>query len=103
MTPQEYAKLIYDKHENAIYNHFGNTGNGVEAEILAKQSAIITVNEILTNFVWLYNADYVVQDNKGVEIPISKNEHELKMLGFDMVEYWIQVRSQLSNYKKSNQ
>lgn len=47
MTPKEKAKELFERFENAVYNYFTNTGDGVEVVMLAKQSALIAVDEII--------------------------------------------------------
>jgi hypothetical protein len=47
MTPKEEAKELYDKFENACHNYFTYTGDGIEVAMLAKQSALIAVDEII--------------------------------------------------------
>lgn len=47
ITPQEKAKELFERFENAAYNYFTNTGDGVEVVMLAKQSALIVVEEIM--------------------------------------------------------
>jgi hypothetical protein len=47
MTPKQKADELFKQHENAIYEKFTYTGDGEEAVLLAKESAILTVDEIL--------------------------------------------------------
>lgn len=47
MSPKEKATELFKKHEDAIYQKFTYTGDGEEAVSLAKEAAIITVDEIL--------------------------------------------------------
>lgn len=55
MTPKEKAKELVDKFENAAYNYFTNTGDGIEVAMLAKQSALIAIDEIekAIDFDWM--------------------------------------------------
>jgi hypothetical protein len=46
-TAKEKAIELVDKYENAIYNYFTYTGDGIEVAMLAKQSALIAVDEML--------------------------------------------------------
>lgn len=47
MTAKEKAKELFERFEDAAYNYFTNTGDGVEVVMLAKQSALIAVDEII--------------------------------------------------------
>jgi hypothetical protein len=47
-TAKEKAIELVDKHENAIYNYFTYTGDGIEVAMLAKQCALIAVDEVLS-------------------------------------------------------
>lgn len=68
MSPQEKAKELFERFENATYNYFTMTGDGVEVVMLAKQSALIAVDEaeksennVLTKFGFVtqnYTSDY---------------------------------------------
>jgi hypothetical protein len=46
-TAKEKAIELVDKHENAIYNYFTYTGDGIEVAMLAKQCALIAVDETI--------------------------------------------------------
>lgn len=47
MTPKQKAQELFKNHEDAIYEKFTYTGDGEEAVLLAKEAAIITVNEMI--------------------------------------------------------
>lgn len=47
MTPKEKAQELFKKHEDAIYKKLTYTGDGEEAISLAKESAIITADEMI--------------------------------------------------------
>lgn len=51
MTPKEKAEELVERFENAAYNYFTNTGDGVEIVMLAKQCALIAVEEIINSVV----------------------------------------------------
>ena len=72
MTPKQKADELFKEHENAIYEKFTYTGDGEEAVLLAKESAILTVDEIL---------------KIGWNLPHYNN--------VDGIAYWISVKVEL--------
>ena len=46
-TAKEKAVELVEKYENAIYEKFTYTGDGVEAMMLAKECALINVQELI--------------------------------------------------------
>ena len=79
MTQKNKAEELVKKYENAIYEKPTYTGNGVEAMALAKECALIAVNEIneAIDFDWM-------------EIQNLDRQHK----------YWDEVRQEIIIYEK---
>lgn len=76
MAPKEKAKELFERFENAAYNYFTNTGDGIEVVVLAKQSSLIAVDEILK------------------ELPLLEY-HPLGSFKNPKIEYWGEVKQEI--------
>jgi len=81
MTPKEKAQEIFDKMK----------GSRVK-QTHSKRCAIIAVDEILKNFVGLHKPEYTAFDCIGEHKYTFERETETHMNGYEMEEYWEEVK-----------
>ena len=86
MTPKEQAQNLIDTFisEGCLFAN-------------ARKCAIVCVNKILLNFEGLNKPEYCAFDAIGERKFTFEGEHPEHMTGYDMVEYWEEVKTELEN------
>ena len=85
MTPKEKAKELLDKY----------FWEAVPTKKQAKQCSLIAVDETLKQFDGLHKPEYCAFDCIGERKFTFKSEYPEHMTGYDMVEYWQQVKQEI--------
>lgn len=78
MTPEEKAQELLSKFERGGF---------------AEEHALSCVDEILKNFEGLHKPEYCFFDSIGGRKFTFDGEHSDGMTGYDMVEYWNEVKA----------
>ena len=86
MTPKEKANQLFDDFLDLM---------DIQHPPNAKYMAIRCVDEILKNFEGLHKPEYCAFDAIGERKFIFKGEYEEHMTGYDMVEYWQEVKKEI--------
>jgi hypothetical protein len=73
-TPEEKAKELFDQYHNLIQDIGGDMGHEILVSILAKQSCLIAVDEIL----------YIL--NLSLDFKMNKS-----------IKYWLEVEEEINN------
>ena len=91
MKASEKAMDIYDK----MYWSTDPWGLGGMSPITAKKCALAAVDEVLTIFEGLHKPEYCAFDAIGCRKFTFEGEYDNQMTGYDMVEYWNEVKQAL--------
>jgi hypothetical protein len=83
MTPKQKADQLIDKYWY------------ITGMIMAKDFAIICVDEIINNFEGLNKPEYCAFDAIGERKFTFKGEYDTHMTGYDMIEYWNEVKREI--------
>jgi hypothetical protein len=73
-TPEEKAKELFDQYHNLIQDIGGDMGHEILVSILAKESCLIAVDEIL----------YIL--NLSLDFKMNKS-----------IKYWLDVKEEINN------
>ena len=87
MTPKQKAEYLIDK----MYSISG-------LPRFSKAYALICVDEILLNFEGLHKPEYCAFDAIGERKYIFESEYPEHMTGYDMVEYWNEVKREIEAF-----
>lgn len=103
MTPKEKAEELVSKMNVIHYMKLhGKNKNSKGLPISMyddqiKQCALIAVDEILKNFDGLHKPEYCAFDAIGQRKFTFESECAEHMNGYDMIEYWQEVKSEIEN------
>lgn len=101
MTPKEKANKLVDEFYQTTPNEawycppLGSLSMEYKAWEQAKQCALIMVDEILKNFERLHKPEYCAFDAIGERKFIFQGEYDEYMTGYDMIEYWQEVKDEI--------
>jgi hypothetical protein len=100
MNTEQKAIELVDKFKKYVHGYLGSsmlTNHEYPEQILsrAKEVAIITVDEILQNFEGLSKPEYCAFDCIGERKFTFDGEYPEHMTGYDMIEYWEDVKIQI--------
>lgn len=100
MNTKDKAQELVDKFKDYVHGYVGSsmlTNHEYPEQILAqaKKVAIITVDEILKQFDGLHKPEYCAFDCIGERKFTFESEYPEHMTGYDMVEYWENVKVQI--------
>ena len=90
MTPKEKAKEFYDKYEFVYIQNYTS-----KHEVI--QCCIIAVDEILAILRGLHKPEYCGFDAIGERQYTYNGEYDDLMTGYDMVDYYNEVKTELTN------
>lgn len=88
MTPKEKALELYKKYEFVYIQNYTSKHE-------VKQCVLILVEEILKNFDGLHKPEYCAFDAIGQRKFTFESEYAECMTGYDMIEYWQEVKSEI--------
>ena len=91
MTPKEKAEELFVKYNEFNYETIVYSTQRTKA----KECALIAVDEILKQFDGLHKPEYCAFDCIGERKFTFKSEYPEHMTGYDMVEYWQQVKEEI--------
>jgi hypothetical protein len=97
MTPKEKAITIFKDNLENIGSKYSDEGVYSHSEgSIAMTLSWYQVDQILFNFNGLLKPEYVAFDAIGERKFTYDGEYETHMTGYDMVDYWNEVRSELT-------
>ena len=99
MTPKEKAAALVEKYKEYVHGYAGSsmlTNHEYPEQILsqAKKAALIAVDEILAILRGLQRQEYCRFVGK---FTYKGEEHEHIMTGYDMADYYNEVKTELTN------
>jgi hypothetical protein len=100
MTPKEKANDFIKKFGYYVNGYVGSsmlTNTEYPEQILknAKELSIIVIDEILKNFDDLNKPEYCAFDATNERKFTFEGEYDTHMTGYDMIEFWNQVKSEI--------